>query len=99
MQAIQFREYLTTAYRGTSGAAMQTRSAASVSHRCSRVERTLGIDLDRALAREKSIEKVLTRLRASSEAFAFEGEAVNGTRDLVSAVRRYAEFLEWSSRR
>jgi hypothetical protein len=93
MNCAEFKEYLTTRYRGVrSGKPMSPRVAADAASRCQRVEAVLGVDLGRVL-KKQGLAQTLERIQKEAQKFGFGGDQDVGVRTLKYAVRLYAAFL------
>jgi len=101
VRAAEFKAWLTGRFRGRDGSPMSAKAASDAASRCRRVEDTLDIDLDDAVATESSFVHLLKQLGhgygCSSRAgrrFKVAGQVQTGMAALRHAVKLYARFAK-----
>lgn len=101
MRAAEFKAWLTGRFRGREGSPMSAKAASDAASRCRRVEDTLDIDLDVAVATESNFEHLLKQLghgygRSTRVGGRFKvaGQVEAGMAALRHAVKLYARFAK-----
>ena len=89
-----FRRYLTKNYRGAeTGCPLSYGTACDVLTHCLRVERALGIELDRELSSADSLKELKGRIKDHQQRFEYTGTRPYFYSIFNLAVRYYYDFL------
>lgn len=101
MREIELKRYLTEDYCGPiNGKPLTKRPTQDAASRGSRIERVLGIDLDRCLdGSPDAIEALLEFLDLSKHRFEIDGDLNSGMSSIKNAAKRYNDFRAWENRR
>ncbi len=91
MDAERFRSWLAR------GKGYSDKVVANQVSRCRRVERELGLSLDASVNTDAGLDSVIVRIREEILTDASDKSRREGQASLISATRRYAEFLASSS--
>jgi hypothetical protein len=101
MRTNPFEMFLGNVFVGEkNGTTLGSASIRDAISRCRRIERCLGVDLDRGIeGREGGVDSLLDMIECQANKFDIDGNVNEGISSIKNAAKLYHEFLKWKRRK